>query len=137
MLLVVLVLLPVAVFHGVLFGVVGGLMGQNEADVDALAENIGLGVSIIVTWLYFAILESSGWQATYGKRALGIMVTDVAGRRIGFGRATARHFAKLLSGLFAGVGFLMIAWSSQRQGLHDGLAKTLVVRRDSPYRCPG
>jgi uncharacterized RDD family membrane protein YckC len=40
-------------------------------------------------WPYFAGLESSAWQASLGKRVLGMVVTDGAGRRISFGRATS------------------------------------------------
>ena len=89
-------------------------------------------VSAAITWLYFALMESSAKQATVGKMALGIMVTDLEGRRIGFGRATGRHFAKILSGLILGIGFLMVAFTERKQGLHDILAGALVVRGQAP-----
>ena len=126
---VFLVLVPVALFHGIVFGIVGGVLSLSEEVVDSVWDPIGVGVGIVVTWLYFAVLESSEWQATCGKRALGLVVTDLAGQRIGFVRATIRHFAKILSSVFAGAGFLLIAGTSQKQALHDGIAKTLVVRR--------
>src|ERR1700679_3945780 len=63
-------------------------------------------VGLIVPWLYFAWLESSVQQATLGKRAVGIKVTDVAGHRIGFGRATGRYFGKILSSVTLFVGYL-------------------------------
>jgi Tfp pilus assembly major pilin PilA len=86
-------------------------------------------VAFIGGWLYFALLESSGWQATVGKRALGIKVTTVDGQRIGFGQATGRYFAKILSGLTLCIGFLMVAWTQKRQGLHDKIAGTLVLHQ--------
>jgi len=82
----------------------------------------------LVAWLYFALLESSSHQATVGKLACGLRVTDERGKRIGFGRATGRHFGMLLCWLTLGVGFLMVAWTRRKQGLHDLLARTLVVR---------
>ncbi|RDI96931.1 RDD family protein [Dyella solisilvae] len=81
----------------------------------------------VLTWLYFALCESSVWQATLGKRALGIRVTDLDGKRIGFGRATGRYFGKLLSAFIMCIGFLMVAWTQRKQGLHDMLAQTLVL----------
>jgi Tfp pilus assembly major pilin PilA len=67
-------------------------------------------------------------QATPGKLLLRIHVTDLAGRRIGFGRATGRHFARILSSLIFYVGYLMAAFTWRRQALHDMLAGTLVVQ---------
>jgi uncharacterized RDD family membrane protein YckC len=64
--------------------------------------------------------------------ALGIRVTDLDGNRIGFGKATGRYFAKILSALILGIGFLMVAFTERKQGLHDMLAGTLVVRGEAP-----
>lgn len=86
-------------------------------------------MSIIATWLYFALMEASPAQGTLGKRALGLKVTDEAGRRIGFGRATGRYAAKFLSGILFNIGYIMAAFTERKQGLHDMIAKTLVVRR--------
>ncbi len=78
--------------------------------------------------LYFPIMESSKWQATLGKRAVGIMVTDLDGRRIGFGRALGRFFSKIISGIILYVGFFMAGFTDRKQGLHDIIAGTLVVK---------
>jgi uncharacterized RDD family membrane protein YckC len=86
-------------------------------------------LSTAIGWLYFALMESSGRQATLGKMALGIVVTDLEGNRIGFGRATGRYFAKILSALILFIGFIMIAFTQKKQGLHDMIASTLVVKR--------
>ena len=82
----------------------------------------------LLSWLYFAGMESSGWQATLGKRVIGLRVTDSTGARIRFGRASGRFFGKMLSGAVFGLGFLMAAFTARRQALHDLLAGTLVVR---------
>jgi uncharacterized RDD family membrane protein YckC len=89
-------------------------------------------ISTVLGWLYYALMESSAKQATLGKMALGIIVTDLEGRRIGFGKATGRYFAKILSFLILGIGFLMIAFTQRKQGLHDILAGTLVIRGQAP-----
>ena len=49
-----------------------------------------IAVLIVVAWLYYAYSESSTWQGTLGKRALGLYVTDLNGNRITFGRASGR-----------------------------------------------
>lgn len=81
------------------------------------------------SWLYFALMESSTKQATLGKMALGIIVTDTGGRRITFGRATGRYFSKILSYIIFLIGYIMIAFTEKKQGLHDILANTLVVNK--------
>src|SRR5260221_8719489 len=82
-------------------------------------------VSLVVTWLYSSLLESSSWQGTVGKKLIGLRVTDLEGRRISFGRATGRHFGKILSGLICLAGFIMAAVTEKHQALHDQLAGTL------------
>jgi uncharacterized RDD family membrane protein YckC len=86
-------------------------------------------INLVIFWLYWAISESSPWQATIGKRAMDVYVTDLKGRRIGFGQASGRFFGKIVSFLILGIGFLMIGFSGRKQALHDLLAGCLVVRR--------
>jgi uncharacterized RDD family membrane protein YckC len=84
---------------------------------------------IVVPWLYVALQLSSVHQATLGKRALGIVVTDLKGGRISFGRATGRYFADYISTITLMIGYLIQPFTAKRQALHDIIAKTLVVRR--------
>jgi uncharacterized RDD family membrane protein YckC len=86
-------------------------------------------VSLAVGWLYFSLMESSQYQATLGKMALGIKVTDMQGNRVSFGRATGRYFGKIVSGIIIGIGFLMVAFTQKKQGLHDIMANTLVINK--------
>jgi uncharacterized RDD family membrane protein YckC len=83
----------------------------------------------VLHWLYYSLLESSAWQATLGKKALGLEVTDLDGNRISFGRATGRFFAKIISGIILGIGYIMAGFTEKKQALHDILAGTLVIRR--------
>lgn len=85
---------------------------------------LGLAVHIC----YFAGLESSKYQATLGKLAMGIKVTDLEGGRITFLNALGRLLAKILSALPLGIGFLMAGFTARKQALHDMIASTLVVR---------
>lgn len=84
-------------------------------------------LGILVPWLYFAYFESSEKQATPGKTAMGLKVTDTDGKRLSFVTASIRHFAKFVSALIIGLGFVMIAFDAKKQGLHDKIAGTLVV----------
>lgn len=85
---------------------------------------------IVLPWLFFALCESSRWQATPGKLALGLRVTDMYGRRIGFGRATGRFFGKIISGLIFDIGYMMAGWTGRKQALHDLMADCCVVRKE-------
>ncbi|MEJ2409658.1 MAG: RDD family protein [Novosphingobium sp.] len=91
-----------------------------------------LAVSLIGNWLYFALMESSSLQATVGKLAVGVVVTDQNGKRISFGRATGRYFAKILSGMLLLIGYIMVAFTERKQGLHDLIAGTLVWKTRDP-----
>jgi uncharacterized RDD family membrane protein YckC len=91
---------------------------------------LGGGVVAVVivfgSWLYEAFMLSSPYQATLGKMIFGMKVTDLSGNRISFARATGRHFAKWLSGIILCIGYIMVALTERKQGLHDILAETLV-----------
>lgn len=99
-------------------------------DVGAEQDAIDLAklVFAVAAWLYFAVLESRPAGATLGKMAVGIRVVTDKGERISFGRATGRHFGKILSGLLLFVGCLMAAFTERKQALHDIMAECLVVR---------
>jgi uncharacterized RDD family membrane protein YckC len=87
-------------------------------------------VALVTGWLYFAYLESGENQATWGKQILGLYVTDLAGNRISFARATGRSFAKIITGsLLLGIGYIMAGFTERRQALHDMIASCLVLRR--------
>jgi uncharacterized RDD family membrane protein YckC len=81
----------------------------------------------LLIWLYFALMESSKLQATLGKMALGIKVTNMNGGRISFANATGRYFSKIISGIILYIGYLMVAFTQKKQGLHDIIANTLVI----------
>lgn len=85
-------------------------------------------LQVVMTWLYTAGLESGPMQATLGKRLLGIQVTDLAGNRISFARASGRFFGIFLSTIILGIGLLMAAFTKRKQALHDMMASCLVVR---------
>jgi uncharacterized RDD family membrane protein YckC/Tfp pilus assembly major pilin PilA len=121
------------ILYAVMFVVILAMaIGETGNEADSAAAGLwAVLASNVFAWLYSVLLESSSLQATLGKMAFGIRVTDFDGQRIGFGRATGRYFAKWISGFTLGVGFVMAAFTQRRQALHDKIAGTLVLRKDT------
>lgn len=120
-----------AMIDGIILRIVGSailiaLARINEVEARALE----FGIGVLIGWLYYAVLESSPYQATFGKQTVGIRVTDLHGERLSFSRATGRHFAKWLSFFSFFIGFIMAAFTKKRQALHDLLAGTVVVKQN-------
>ncbi len=88
-------------------------------------------ILMLMQWLYFAGMESSGRQATFGKLAMSLRVSDLEGQRMSFGKASGRFFAKFLLALvpFGIFTYVMAGFTEKKQALHDMIAGTLVVRR--------
>ena len=114
------------------FALLSGLDRPVGAQPDAMLNAVQLVnnlVSLVGGWLYFALMESSRLQGTLGKMAVQIKVTDLEGNRISFGRASGRHFGKMVSALALFIGYIMVAFTEKKQGLHDIMADCLVVRK--------
>jgi uncharacterized RDD family membrane protein YckC len=120
---------------------VGSIFGSLEPldNMDDWYAILGLGATvgfvffyILVSWLYHAFMESSAWQGTIGKRALGIVVTDINGARVNFGRASGRFFSRLVSNMIPlGIGYILAGFTRQKQALHDLVSNCLVLRKTS------
>jgi uncharacterized RDD family membrane protein YckC len=109
-------------------GFIIGLMFAGSFESELLILFL-VPVILILDWLYFALMESSSKQATLGKQALRIIVTDLEGKRISFGRATGRFFSKIFSIIIIYIGFIMVAFTGKKQGLHDMIVGTLVIAK--------
>ena len=109
-----------------------GISGEDATLPAAFISLILLAwtASVLMTWLYYAWMESSEYQGTLGKMALGLTVTDLLGRRITFARASGRFFAKIITGLIPlGIGYIMAGFTEKKQALHDMIAGCLVLRK--------
>jgi uncharacterized RDD family membrane protein YckC len=82
---------------------------------------------VLACWLYYAGLESYGWQATLGKKALGLKVTGASCGCMGVLRASARYWAKMISLVSLGAGFAMVFFTEKRQAFHDYVAGCVIV----------
>lgn len=111
---------------------------QNFLTAFGVALLVGMvAVMIVLGWLYYAYCESSSWQGTLGKKALGIYVTDLAGNRVTFARASGRFFGKIITGMIPlFIGYIMAGFTARRQALHDLLASCLVLKRQAQPAWP-
>lgn len=124
--LIQVVVFPVSMVVGMIIGVAGVATHSTGPGLQVFSGGIGGMIGIAAAWLYSAMMESSTYQATVGKMAFGMKVTDLEGQRLSFGRATGRYFAKILSWLTICVGFIMVGFTEKKQGLHDMIVGTLV-----------
>jgi uncharacterized RDD family membrane protein YckC len=83
----------------------------------------------VLCFLYFVALEASTFKGTIGKILTGIQVTDLMGNTPNLGSVLLRNIYKILSLLTLGFIFLIIGISPRKQGIHDFLAKTLVINK--------
>jgi uncharacterized RDD family membrane protein YckC len=93
-------------------------------------------ISLVGSWLYWAGMESSEWQATLGKKALGLYVTDMEGRRTTFGKTSGRFWGgrgigavPYLGALYFLISCIMAGFTERKQALHDMIANCLVLRK--------
>jgi uncharacterized RDD family membrane protein YckC len=121
------VVAPVSMIFGGL-GMAGMMSGFPHRGLALFGGGVTFVLLLFGSWLYEAFMESSSYQATIGKMIFGMKVTDLYGNRISFERATGRYFAKWLSKIILGIGYIMVGFTERKQGLHDLLAGTLVRR---------
>ena len=94
-------------------------------------------IGAVASWLYWALMESSSWQATLGKKALGLYVTDLAGNRVSFGKASGRFWSgkglgmvPYIGPLYRLVDCILAGFTERKQALHDMIAGCLVLRNN-------
>ncbi len=126
----VVVAIPAVILGALFSAILPAILRPDSVETILEISTLLLYVSyFLIFWLYFTKMESSKRQATYGKKWLGLKVTDMNGQRISFGRANKRFWAKFLSGLILNIGFMMAGFTAQKQALHDMIAKTLVLKK--------
>lgn len=113
----------------ILSSIVGFIFGLILTSVDGAEVGSSLSglLGTVIGAIYYIMQESSPKQATFGKHAMGLKVTDMEGNRVTAGKATSRYFAHIVSGLTLGIGYLTVAFTPKKQGIHDMIAGTLVV----------
>jgi uncharacterized RDD family membrane protein YckC len=147
LLAVIIDVIIIGVLQSVVIGPILGMLGLGIASQVDSSGNISeeqaigmvgaamaaMGSITLIAWaisiLYFAIMESSKAQASVGKMALGIKVTDMDGNKISFGKGLLRSIGRIISQMILFIGYLMAAFTEKKQALHDMIAGTLVVKK--------
>lgn len=88
-------------------------------------------VSGLISALYFIILPVTSLQATLGKVVLGMKITNKYYKKISIKQSIGRYFAEILSYITFFIGYLIVAFTKRKTGLHDILAKTYVINKKS------
>ena len=118
-----------AILLNVVMGALSYVSGVSFISYDSHRFDLLPNLSpFVVAWLYFSLMESSERGATIGKMAVGLRVVTDQGQRLSFMNATGRYFAKIISAIILGIGFLMVGWTDRKRGLHDMIASTLVIK---------
>jgi len=117
---------PVTMIFGT---VIPEVLKTENIEVTTVTVSMPQIIMLVASWVYFAGLESSAWQATIGKKMLGMKVTNADGERIDFVKASIRYVSKILSSFILMIGFIMVAFTAKKQGLHDFIAGTTVINQ--------
>lgn len=122
-------LLPMRMLLGSMLTILSLHADMPMHELFVLRRAVRIGAGTLLIFAYRTVMESSSFQATLGKLAVGLKITDERGHRISFGRAAGRYFAKWVSVATLGLGFAMAGFDEQKQALHDRIAGTLVMYR--------
>lgn len=131
----VILLIPLFVLTGA--GAALSRISSGEDISDNVAAFLGIGfifgffgIVFLISWLYYALSESSSWQATPGKKMLNLKVTDMTGEPISFGRASGRFFARIITHMIPlAIGYILAGFTEKKQAIHDMIASCLVLRK--------
>jgi uncharacterized RDD family membrane protein YckC/ribosomal protein L40E len=90
-----------------------------------------IGITVL-TWCIVAIvyltISIGKWGRTLGKKALGLKVFKSDGSHVSYWRAFGRYWAYMLCSFTLGIGFLVIAFTGKKQGIHDFICDTIVIK---------
>lgn len=131
------VIMPIFAMLGFGFATTSGFDFNNVSEEDVVGMAVAfiaavsaiMTVSFVIQTLYFSLMESSKHQATVGKMALGLKVTDTNGDKLDFVKALLRQLGKIVSGMIFLIGYIMAGITDKKQALHDMIAGALVVKK--------
>jgi len=142
LILAVVVLVPLFIFiFGFAFKVASGssglstqhgsVFGASMSGSELLANFAGLFFQLIFMVVNgaYTIFFLGKYGATPGKMACRLKVVTADGGKIGYGRATGRFFAEILSGVICNIGYIIAGFDDQKRALHDHICNTRVVHK--------
>jgi len=110
-----------ALIDGILLGIVGGILNQ------IFGTGAGGGLGTLASIAYLLYFWTTTGQ-TIGHKVIGYKVVKEDGSTLDVTTAIIRYVGMVISTICLGLGFLWVSWDPQKQGWHDKLAKTYVVR---------
>jgi len=114
------------IIDGIIVGIVGGILNGILFGGDLVRGN---GLSTLLGLAYYVYFWSSyGHGQTLGNRALGIRIVKTDGSELGLTDAFIRYVGLILSFLCLFIGVIWVAFDANKQGWHDKIANTYVVR---------
>ncbi|MBI2866420.1 MAG: RDD family protein [Chloroflexi bacterium] len=112
------------IIDNVVLFIIGLVVGLGIGEISSAGANV-LGLIIGIVYI---VGMWAGRGQTLGKMAMGVRIVKADGRPIDLGTAILRYVGYWVSGIILAIGFLMVAWDGKKQGLHDKIAGTYVVR---------
>ncbi|WP_162356660.1 RDD family protein [Metabacillus mangrovi] len=108
-----------------------------ETGNDAAAIGFMIIMYILITGLslaYYILMPVTVWQGTIGKKLIGLKIVDADGNKLTIGRSAGRTFSMMISGMTMYIGYIMAGFTDRKQALHDMIAKTYVIQRQSEWQ---
>lgn len=96
-----------------------------------ISQGLGAIFLLMGGMLYYGIMEGSGMHGTIGKYLMGIVVADESGQPLDYGKAFTRSICRYISIITCGVGFLIGLFDDEGKALHDRIAGTRVITKES------
>ena len=118
-----------------------GVASRFIFNVAGLNASIVSSLSSLLSWIFqlgYFILMVHTKETTLGKMALGLIVKSEDGQKLSLGRIIIREtVGKFISSIIFLIGYLMVAFTEKKQGLHDKLAHSVVLYKDSNKKTSG
>jgi uncharacterized RDD family membrane protein YckC len=129
------IILPILAVAG--FNFASGIQNGDMSEAETVGMIAGMMatmgttilISAVISIFYFVLMETSRFQGTVGKIALGLIVTDMNGEKLDLSKSLIRNLGKIISGMILYIGYIMAGFTEKKQGLHDIIANTLVVKK--------
>ena len=105
----------------ILIFLIGGRQNQHIAVMVLYVFVYGINILYVTFFI-------GKYGATLGKMACGLKVVRPDRERVSYGRAFARYFAEILSGIILYIGYIMVAFDKEKRALHDHICDTRVIK---------
>jgi uncharacterized RDD family membrane protein YckC len=111
--------------------IIVGVVNSAIAAILGLNTNGRSGLQILLGLVYYVYFWSSAspWPGqTIGSKLLNLRVVRTDGSDLAISQALIRYVGFFISGLVLGIGFIWAAFDPNKQGWHDKIAGTYVVK---------